>query len=181
MQHGSLKIRTFVGGFVNERDKAELELSDVLDIKASIVLVIITFLGTLVERLNLSGAATVFGVITVLSLAGSCALVVLALWPREYQFESTPSDIRSSVEKICKSFIDHPEDGKTPEESALEYASEKHLAATEMRLGSNYALNRMKAKRTCWSFYALLPAIIIEMSVLLVRASNTALAIKIPF
>ena len=128
------------------RDRVEFSLGDTYDIKASIVLVIATFLATLSGSiLSVQGLAIP---IRWLQLLAVIALVISAfycfrvLWPRHYRLEGNPKKIRDWLELQIK-------EGGLDAASALQ----SQMIATENRIAVNRAFNMEKSAMVIKSFY----------------------------
>ena len=139
----NLKLREKIRSDVIERDVQERTLADVLDVKASILLVLIVFL---VEQTNgiVEKAAGVRFVyiaqfISGLSLIGAGCLVVLALWPASYRFPAPAQNLVDWAEAKEKEL------GESSEDAVLaQYEAGSYLRALE-RANTNHRLNRKKA------------------------------------
>ena len=73
------------------RDQAEASLADTLDVKASILLVLIVFLATLIPDVlrtpALPTCIQVLQVVTAVILSAGVVALTIELWPRKYRFE----------------------------------------------------------------------------------------------
>ncbi len=84
-----------------ERDRFELELSDTFDVKASIVLLILTFLGTIsatiltADRLAQMAKLAQFPVIAGVVISG--IFCVACLWPKVYLLDDLPETYSKSL------------------------------------------------------------------------------------
>jgi len=84
----------FIGERTRERDRFELDLSDAFDVKASIVLLILTFLGTVSATVlttdRLSVAAKLSQVPAILCVVISGVFCIACLRPKSYLLDDLP-------------------------------------------------------------------------------------------
>jgi hypothetical protein len=84
----------FIEGKVKERDRFELDLSDAFDVKASFVLLILTFLGTISATIltadKLTNRPKVAQIPVVVCVVISGILCVACLWPKDYLLDDLP-------------------------------------------------------------------------------------------
>jgi hypothetical protein len=86
----------FIGERTRERDRFELELGDAFDAKASIVLFILTFLGTISATMLLADGATRMAKLAQIPVIASVVIsgifCVACLWPKDYLLDDLPEN-----------------------------------------------------------------------------------------
>jgi hypothetical protein len=146
MKH-EMTMPDFLAERARERDRFELDLSDAFDVKANIVLLILTFLGTisamivLAENLGKTAKILQIPVIAVLVVSGLFCLV--CLWPKDYLLDDTPEVYMNWANSLAES-----EAGK------LARLTQKSLELANGRIGRNHRLNDTKdwsLNRAFWS------------------------------
>src|SRR5277367_4887054 len=84
----------FIADKVKERDRFELDLSDAFDVKASFVLLILTFLGTISAAIltadRLTNPPKVAQIPVVVCVVISGIFCVACLWPKDYLLDDLP-------------------------------------------------------------------------------------------
>ena len=84
----------FIADKVRERDRFELDLSDAFDVKASFVLLILTFLGTIAAAIltadKLGSPPKVAQIPVVVCVVISGIFCVACLWPKDYLLDDLP-------------------------------------------------------------------------------------------
>lgn len=137
----------FIGDKTKERDRFELELSDTLDVKASIVALVLTFLGTIAatiltaDRASTTAKLAQFPVIA--GVAVSWIFCVVCLRPRVYLLDDLPETYANALPGV----------GQT-ESERLERITSISIELANGRIGHNYALNATKTRalnRAFWS------------------------------
>jgi hypothetical protein len=155
-------------------DDLERGLGDVLDVKASIAFVAITFLAAVAKDLitmqGLSATGRVVQVSVqignVVVLAASAVLVILELWPRDYDVPATPE----ADENWLKSL--NPADYGGVDQMRREIVEGKLQRAVE-RVKTNAAINSLKSTLMKWAFRA------VALSALITVANLFVLAVRI--
>src|ERR1700739_2676174 len=100
----------FLGEKTQERDQFELDLGDTFDVKASIVLLILTFLGTIsatiltADKVPLVPKLAQIPVIAVTVISG--IFCVACLWPKDYLFDDLPDSYMNWLDDLGESDAD---------------------------------------------------------------------------
>jgi hypothetical protein len=150
---------------LEKKDELVMALGDTLDVKASIVLVLLTVLATQTGTFLVTASPD--HILQVWSAAAQAIAGVLALfelWPREYAVE-LPEQLKSWVDGLHLYYAEDP-DG----EKKVSAAFEKGLIerATE-RIQKNTTLNDNKVFLLEWSFRFTGVAFLLNLSSLLLR------------
>lgn len=146
----------FIAEKAKDRDRFELELSDTFDVKASIVLLILTFMGTLsatlltVERLPAPVKLAQIPVIAGLVISG--IFCVSCLWPRTYLIDDLPERYKNSL----------PEMGNS-EDERLEKLVVLSTELANARIVHNHALNETKAWALNGAFWSMTATLFAEL------------------
>ena len=84
----------FIWDRTKERDRYELDLSDSFDVKASFVLLILTFLGTISATIltadHLTALAKLAQIPVIVGVVISGIFCVASLWPKDYLLDDLP-------------------------------------------------------------------------------------------
>lgn|ERR1039458_6381761 len=140
-----------------ERDRMEFSLGDTLDVKAGIVLAIITILGTLSGTLlsvtSIPRWEQVAQLTSVGILALGCFFAVAAVLPRKYILSATPQDLQSWQTALRKYYIDNP-DNSVEVDSVVDQNITMLAAA---RIETNHAINSAKS---CWIERSIWPVVV---------------------
>lgn len=149
---------------VLDRDRFELSLGDTLDVKAGIVLAVITLLGTLTAALL---ASTSLGKCIQAAQLASLFLLVLgslfAVWtlvPRGYFLPNLPDEYAKWFQRLEQHYKDNPA------EADLQVAKEISNLAME-RIKKNHDINRKKSRYLVLSFWPTLLALIVDIVTLI--------------
>jgi hypothetical protein len=124
---------------------------DTLDVKASIVLVVVTFLaaqsGDLLAKGNLTSLGKVTQIVAAISLALAGVLVWGQLWPREYEVEAAEKlgEWRAELEEF---FQDDPDAAA----KVLALLTQGIIDRTTERIYANDAINRTRSSLLLWSY-----------------------------
>jgi len=155
-------------------DDLERGLGDVLDVKASILLVAVVFLVDVSKRLienpsEASGHPLIDASIQVASLfllAVSVVLIVLELWPRRY---SLPPDVTDEDAWIANVQTEAAKEEKS-QQSAIEHIVGKKLQSALQRCQENKTLNSRKSSLLRWAFWVTAPVVLIDLGTLVLLA-----------
>lgn len=97
---------------ISARDSLAFEMGDALDTKASIALVVITFLGTqtawFVTERRIDGFWLLTQSVSALLLVVAGVLAIIALWPRKYDAEGVDG-LEDWVGKLREHYKDDPD------------------------------------------------------------------------
>jgi hypothetical protein len=156
----------FLEAKANERDRFELELSDAFDVKASIVLLILTFLGTTAATVltadKIANAPKLAQVPVIALILISGMFCVLSLWPKYYLLDDLPETYigwLSSLEKPG------PEQTETVVELSLELANR--------RIAHNHVLNETKSWALNRAFWSMALALLVEVAAITLVAFSS--------
>lgn len=146
-----------------ERDRVEFSLGDTLDVKADIIIAIITILGTLAGTL-LSAAdipkwEQIAQLVSIGFLAVSCFCAVLAVIPRQYLMAATPQDLQSWQTSLRKYYAENP-DLSAQIDSVVD---ENMITLAAARIETNHAINSGKSRWLEISIWPLLAALVIDI------------------
>jgi len=149
----------FLGERTRERDRFELDLGDAFDVKASIVLLIPTFLGTIsatmltADKLTAIPKVAQIPVIALIVISGT--LCVACLWPKDYLFDDLPETYTNFLADLGES-----------DSERLEGITSLSLELANGRITHNHALNRTKAWSLNGAFWFMALALFVELGVL---------------
>jgi len=133
-------------------DELFFQLGDVLDVKASIILVVITFLGAISGQVlslkDLPLAITIMQIIAVLSLAVAVFSTVRSLWPRTFEAPPDSADWIEYLQKLEQHYAG--KDGAA--ELVLKDFQQDMAATRQERIKKNRALTRNKSGLNEWAF-----------------------------
>jgi type III secretory pathway component EscS len=148
-------------------DELFFQLGDVLDVKASIILVVITFLGAISGQVlalrDLPYLIKIIQIVAVLALSEGVVASVISLWPREFYAPPDAAEWVAYLQELEKYFHDK-EDG--PERVTKEFEQ----AITQLRrerTAKNRALTRTKSAFNSWAFRGVVIAAVAEASCLI--------------
>ena len=155
-------------------DESERSLGDVLDVKASVALVAVTFLaGVSGELVKDTTASTLWGkaqlivqlaALVFLSIAG--ALIVLELWPRGYRSSPTPREDADWIAEL-EGELSRPAE-------VLDKVLEVKLSRAVDRVEENKKINDSKSRLIESSFKLLVIAIMLVLGNLLCLAIRSS-------
>jgi hypothetical protein len=137
---------------VSGKDELIFGLSDALDTKASIALIIITFLAAqtawFVTERHVSGIWLAAQTLAALSLIGAGAMAIMALWPREYLTEPA-EDLDTWIRGLEEDFKDMPDKAARIENTVTAFEIEK----AKQRIAINGQKNETKSNYVERSFW----------------------------
>lgn len=153
-------------------DDSERSLGDVLDVKASVALVAVTFLaGISAQLITMPGLSPLRSKIQVpiqfvalLLLSGAGALIIAELWPRDYKALPTPKADADWIEKLSATGENSP----TILDTVLKYK----LSSAIERVEHNKDINDRKSVLLNWTFKLLAGALTLVLGNLLWLAVN---------
>jgi hypothetical protein len=149
----------FLGERTRERDRFELELGDAFDVKASIVLLILTFLGTIsatmltADRLPAAPKLAQIPVIALVVISGM--FCVACLWPKDYLFDDLP-----------EAYANWQGDLGESDSERLEAVTALTMELANGRITHNHALNKTKAWSLNGAFWFMALALFAELGAL---------------
>jgi hypothetical protein len=151
---------------VVERDRFELSLGDAIDVKASIALVLITFLGTvsgtLVESTSLGHWGRIAQVASIAAVIVAGALVTLSVWPRNYLAADIPQKYTAWVKSLEHLLENEPDKEIQLNELIQEGLDDAALARIEV----NHRINSTKSNLLSWAFWFILVSLIVDSAAL---------------
>ncbi len=136
---------------LNAKDELTYQRGDTLDVKASIVLVVVTFLAGESAELLAKGDLTCLGKVTQIIAATSLALAGILvwgqLWPREYEVEAAEKlpEWRAELE-------DFYQDDPDASAKVLTLLTKGIIDRTTERIYANDAINRARSSLLLWSY-----------------------------
>jgi hypothetical protein len=155
-----MTTQEFIQDKVRERDRFELDLSDAFDVKASIVLLILTFLGTISATLltaeKLSTLAKIWQIPVALLLVISGIYCIACLWPKNYLLDDLP-----------KVYMDWAASLGQSDPQQCESVTERNLTLANDRIQHNHLLNTTKTYYLNRAFHFMTAALIVELAALL--------------
>ncbi|MGA7693641.1 MAG: hypothetical protein WCA76_01365 [Candidatus Sulfotelmatobacter sp.] len=136
---------------LNAKDELTYQRGDTLDVKASIVLVVVTFLAgqsaELLAKGNLTYPGKVTQIIAAVSLALAGILVWGQLWPREYEVEAA-----EKLPKWRKELEEFYRDDPDASAKVLTLLTKGIIDRTTERIYANAAINRTRSSLLFWSY-----------------------------
>jgi len=164
MWEESVFMTSELANYVYERDRAEFNLGDTIDIKTGLILASLTFLaiqlGDLMKDqvIRTHGVAQMCSVFSIVALIAGAILSIVALWPRNYYREADPKQFESWMKKMDEYHRDHPET-PTPDESL----TRERVSLASDRIQVNSSINRTKATLMLWAFFATVIAFVANL------------------
>jgi hypothetical protein len=153
---------------IEERDRLEFSFGDTTDVKASIVLMLITFLAGLAASLlaekDLNPLVRSGQGLVIMFLAGSTFFAVLCLRPRDYSMEKPPQNYADWLSQLSTYYA-----GQSDAEVKVfnEFRSGGAAKALE-RVQQNYSTNRAKLSQLYVAFWLLVAGLASELIMLLI-------------
>ncbi len=146
----------FIVERTRERDRFELELGDAFDVKASIVLVILTFLGTISATMLLADGLTRMAKLAQIPVIASVAIsgifCVACLWPKDYLLDDLPEKYADWLAGLGES-----------ESERLESLTSLSVKLANGRITHNHALNKTKTWSLNGAFWSMSVALFVEL------------------
>jgi hypothetical protein len=147
---------------VRSRDEAEFSLGDTLDVKASILLIVVIFLAGITSGLLTSEGSRGHPLLLWIQLL--CAaflivsgvLIIYVIWPRTYLMED-----ENRASKLLDYFAEYP--AAEIEPSVGTQILKEDISKAVERVTHNHAINLEKSRALSYAFYTALPALIIEL------------------
>ncbi len=146
----------FLGERARERDRFELELGDAFDVKASIVLLILTFLGTISATMLTAQILTrvpkLAQIPVIAAIVVSGVFCVACLWPKNYLLDDLPATYTNWLANLEES-----------DPARLERITGLSLELANGRITHNHALNKTKAWALNGAFWSMAVALFVEL------------------
>jgi hypothetical protein len=163
------EIKARIAEEIRRVDEAFWSLVDVLDVKASVVLVALTFLGALSGQiLGIDKLPTYIKILQIAAIVMLCivgVLILRCLWLREALLPPSPAELIDWVKKLE---IIHEKEGGSVLTEFEEHQEEKGLE----RIEANKSAALEKTKLLKWCFRVLAIAVTLEFASLLGLASR---------
>ena len=149
----------FLGERTRERDRFELDLGDTFDVKASIVLLILTFLGTISATMltadKLTAVPKLAQIPVIAATVISGIFCVACLWPKDYLFDDLPETYANWLVDLGESDAEQ-----------LKGVTNLSLELANGRITHNHALNKTKAWSLNGAFWFMALALFVELGTL---------------
>jgi hypothetical protein len=155
------------------QDEITFALGDTLDIKTSIILVVIVFFATqsgMFLALSVPRHWHNLQIISVSFLVVAGLLALLELWPVEYKTRMADEQFLGWVSEI-KDFYSH-QDVENPESKMIERIHTVDIQRTRERLVVNSRLNAWKGWAMRWSYYTMMVAVVLNLATLLALSTG---------
>ena len=168
----TLQILEWLNAKTESKNNFEVSLGDTLDVKASILLLIITFLATFAAAVLSSNYEPLWRYAQIASLFFlmiSSFYSIGALWPREYTTsESIPEDFIAWVENLDSHWKE-----QKPEQNMFEYILLDEMRKTARAERENKAINVDKIRLLKRSFWTMLLVLAIDLIVAIASAEQS--------
>ena len=161
------ELERVIAEHLPEQDELEFELGDTLDIKMSIVLVVIVFLADQSRKFLEAPMPVHWHVVQSFAVVVLILSGVLSLWeliPREYKTRMGHDEFLSWVEQL-RTFYNH-EGVANPETKIAEIIRVKDAQRTRERIVANKAINARKSSAMAWAFYSVMVAVALNLATL---------------
>jgi len=133
-----------------------LDLGDTFDVKASIVLLILTFLGTISATMltvdSITRIAKLAQIPVIASIVISGVFCVACLWPKDYLLDDLPETYANWLAGLAES-----------ESDRLESITHLSLELANRRITHNHALNKTKTWCLNGAFWSMSVALFVEL------------------
>ena len=139
---------------LNAKDDLALKLGDTLDVKASIGLVVVTFLGTQTAYLldkHVGGICHWLQSISVAFLVAATIACIVELWPRQYILIEPEGNVKDRISQLRAHYSQFPD---ADDSHILAQLTDDEIAWTTIRIAKNQGWNKRKSRWLEWSFYA---------------------------
>lgn len=149
------------------KDDQTFKAGDAIDVKASIGLVVITFLATQTGVfLTTAGPGQRLQLWAAVSLAVAGALALLELWPRDYLVETT-----EGLEGWLSELRDYYRNETDREARVAAAMTAGQIKRTRQRIENNGQINDRKSRYLIWSFRFTAVALTLNLITLILRAA----------
>lgn len=148
-------------------DEIKYQVGDVLDVKASIILVAVTFLATLSGEIlavsDLPAAIKIIQVVAVVAVSVGGISTLWALWPRKFDIPPRPDESSAYAEELEEHFR-----GKLDsDELIVKQFTQTVMTLRLERIAANDKLASSKTKLNKCAFYSIGVAVFAELASLL--------------
>jgi hypothetical protein len=166
---GTEELKDLMAHQVLERDRQELEFGDTLDIKTSIVLVVLTFLaGQAADSLRASpkgGAGIICQYMAIIALSLGGIFAVGELWPRNYKIEASPDRYDTWLSELKA----HHQGEENSESKVVAASIGGRIAMAKDRIHYNIDVNKRKSWWMTVSFFCTAGAFALNLAALVSR------------
>lgn len=156
-----------------ERDQLELSLGDTLDVKAGILLAVITILGTLTGALltssSLGKSSQIAQVVSLSLLVLGCTFAIVAMLPRDYLLPDLPGKYKKWIDDVKQFYKDDPEEAESQTANGMAQVANE-------RIETNHKINSNKSRYLSLSFWPTLLALAIDIGTLAVLGVSKILS-----
>jgi hypothetical protein len=143
-----------------ERDHFELTLGDTLDVKAGIVLAVVTVLGTLTGSLlaseTIGRELQTVQMLSLVFLALGAFFAVMTMVPRDYLLPDMPDKYTTWFNDLREYYKDNPEELDTK-------AAEGLAQVAAERIATNHDINSSKSRYLVISFWVTIAALTLNV------------------
>ena len=148
------------------KDDQAFKLGDAIDVKASIALVVITFLATQTASfLTVREPWRELQVVSAFLLAIAGVLALLELWPRTYAIDAS-----ESLDGWIAELRDYYQNRADADQLVASAVAAGHIERTKERIEKNNAINEQKSKLMDWSFRCTAVAMLLNLGTLVMKA-----------
>ncbi len=150
------------------KDDLAFKLGDTLDVKASICMVLITFLSTQTAYLldkHVNGTAHELQAGTVICLVIATVAAIVELWPRRYVMVEPEENLSSRIPELVDHYSKYP---GLLEQSVIDQLTLEEIGWAKDRIASNQAKNKSKSRWLDVCFYATACAMSINATTMIV-------------
>jgi hypothetical protein len=148
-------------------DEIAYQVGDVLDVKASVILVVLTFLGTLASQVlpipDLPVTIKIIQIVAVIALSIAGTFTICTLWPRKFAIPPSPLESWEYAEALIKHF----HGAGDAEDLAFQQLQKSKTDLALDRIVKNRQLAASKAKFNKYAFYAMVVSVIAQLASLL--------------
>jgi hypothetical protein len=153
---------------LNVKDDLAFKFGDTLDVKASIGMVVITFLATETAYLldkHVTGISHMLQAGSVIALVIATITSIVELWPRDYLMVEPEANTASRIAELKEHYSQY--DDKVDGHVLKELTTNEIKWATD-RIAANQSKNNSKAKWLEWSYKATAVAFVLNAITLVV-------------
>lgn len=153
---------------LNVKDDLSFKLGDTLDVKASIGMVVITFLGTQTAYLldkHVTGASHYIQAGSVLALLLATVASIAELWPRDYLMIEPEESTASRIAELEAHYAEYDQ---SPADAVIDELTKNEIEWTRQRISVNQKNNGAKGKFLVLAYQSTAVAFILNAITLLV-------------
>lgn len=154
------KARKWLHEYATERNSHELARGDVIDVKASILLVVIFFLADKISELKaVSQLPAIIRYAGCFALAICAVLCIAALWPRNYSTEPMPHQNEEWIIRLERYFADDMQ-------AVDDDVAESNFVRLKDRAKANKKISDRKMRYLEYSFYVVIFSVVCYLTLL---------------